>query len=52
MCPYNDKHSGTSNTIRDEVLNSLEPWELEELNDDPDNIIIKKKEDPDNNKPL
>ena len=52
MCPYNDKHSGTSNTIRDEVLNSLEPWELEELNDDPDNIIIKKKEDPDNNKPF
>ena len=52
MCPYNDKHSGTSNKIRDEVLNSLEPWELEELNKDPHNIIIKKKEDPNNNKPL
>ena len=52
MCPYNDKHSGTSNKIRDEVLNSLEPWELEELNSNPDNIIINKKEDSDNNKPL
>ena len=52
MCPYNDKHSGTSNTIRDEVLNSLEPWELEELNSNPDNIIIKRQEGSDNNKPL
>ena len=52
MCPYNDKHSGTSNTIRDEVLNSLEPWELEELNSNPDNIIIKRLEGTDNNKPL
>jgi hypothetical protein len=52
MCPYNDKHSGTSNTIRDEVLDSLEPWELEELNSNPDNIIIKKTEGSDNNKPL
>ena len=50
MCPYDNKHSGASSTIRDEVLNSLEPWELEELNYNPDNIIIKKKEDPDNNK--
>jgi|TARA_B100000405_G_scaffold281756_1_gene226353 hypothetical protein len=52
MCPYNDKHSGTSNTIRDEVLDSLEPWELEELNSNPDNIIIKRQEGSDNNKPL
>ena len=52
MCPYDNKRSGASNTIRSEVLNSLEPWELEELNNNPDNIIIKKKEDPDNNKPL
>ena len=52
MCPYDNKHSGASSTIRFEVLNSLEPWELEELNNNPDNIIIKKKEDPDNNKPL
>ena len=52
MCPYDNRHSGASNTIRSEVLNSLEPWELEELNNNPDNIIIKKKEDPDNNKPL
>ena len=52
MCPYNDKHSGTSNTIRDEVLDSLEPWELEELNNNPDNIIIKRQEGSDNNKPL
>ena len=52
MCPYNDKHSGTSNTIRDEVLDSLEPWELEELNSNPDNIIVKRQEGSDNNKPL
>ncbi len=53
MCPYDDKHSGASNTIREEVLSSLEAWEFEELNKDPyHNIIIKKKEGPDNNKPL
>tara|TARA_B100000686_G_scaffold269763_1_gene285839 strand:+ start:302 stop:520 length:219 start_codon:yes stop_codon:yes gene_type:complete len=53
MCPYDDKHSGVSSTIREEVLSSLEPWEFEELNKDPNhNIIIKKKEGPDNNKPL
>ena len=53
MCPYDDKHSGASSTIREEVLSSLEPWEFEELNKDPNhNIIIKKKEGPDNNKPL
>ena len=52
MCPYDDKHSGASSTIREEVLSSLEPWELEELSNNPDNITIKKKEDPDNKKPL
>ena len=52
MCPYDDKHSGASSTIREEVLSSLEPWELEELNNNPHNIIIKKQEGPDNNKPL
>ena len=52
MCPYDNKHSGASSTIRSEVLNSLEPWELEELNSNPDNIIIKRQEGSDNNKPL
>ena len=52
MCPYNDKHSGTSNTIRDEVLDSLEPWELEELNKDPHNITLKKQDDRNSKKPL
>ena len=52
MCPYDNKHSGASSTIREEVSNSLEPWELEELNKDSHNIIIKKQEGSDNNKPL
>ena len=52
MCPYDNKHSGASNTIRSEVLNSLEPWELEELNNNPDDIILKKQDDRNSKKPL
>ena len=53
MCPYNDKHSGTSSKVRKEVLRSLELWEFEELNKDSSHIIIvKKQEGSDNKKPL
>ena len=53
MCPYDDKHSGASSTIREEVLSSLEPWEFEELNKDPNhNIILKNQDDRNSKKPL
>jgi hypothetical protein len=31
MCPYTNRHSGQSNTIKKEVLNSLESWERQAL---------------------
>ena len=31
MCPYTKKHSGKSDVIRDDVLKSLEQWEMEDL---------------------
>ena len=53
MCPYDNKHSGTSNTIREEVLSLLEPWELEELNNDSShNIIIENQKGQNNKKPF
>ena len=33
MCPYVDKHSGKGTEIREDVLDSLEKWEKEELKD-------------------
>ena len=38
MCPYTQKHSGNSKTIRKEVLESLEEWEKKELKDMIDSI--------------
>ena len=32
MCPYTNKHKGNSTTIRKDVLENLEEWEKEELN--------------------
>ena len=32
MCPYTEKHSGTTTKIRKEVIDSLEGWEKKELN--------------------
>jgi len=31
MCPYENKHSGLSSIIRQEVWNELEDWEKEQL---------------------
>ena len=31
MCPYTKKHSGKSKTIRDDVVETLNEWEKEEL---------------------
>ena len=31
MCPYTNRHSGQSNTIKKEVLKSLESWEIKDL---------------------
>jgi len=38
MCPYTQKHSGNSKTIRKKVLESLEEWEKKELKDMIDSI--------------
>ena len=32
MCPYTDKHRGTSIKVRKEVIDTLERWEKKELN--------------------
>ncbi len=32
MCPYTDKHNGTSTKVRKEIIDTLEKWEKEELN--------------------
>ena len=31
MCPYTKKHSGKSDVISDDVLKSLEQWEIEDI---------------------
>tara|TARA_B100001093_G_C26800269_1_gene1003045 strand:+ start:1373 stop:1552 length:180 start_codon:yes stop_codon:yes gene_type:complete len=32
MCPYTNKHNGTSKIVRKEVIDTLEKWEKKELN--------------------
>ena len=32
MCPYTNKHDGTSKIVRKEVIDTLEKWERKELN--------------------
>ena len=31
MCPYTNRHSGQSSTIKKEVFKSLEDWEIKAL---------------------
>ena len=38
MCPYEEKYSGKSSKIREEVWDDLSVWEIEELKDSIDNI--------------
>tara|TARA_X000001036_G_C20555558_1_gene756195 strand:+ start:68 stop:238 length:171 start_codon:yes stop_codon:yes gene_type:complete len=37
MCPFEDKHSGSSNVVRVDILNNLNELEIKELN----NLTIK-----------
>ena len=37
MCPFEDKHSGSSNVVRADILNNLNELEIKELN----NVTIK-----------